>query len=62
MASLFLFQACALQTIHPPRHIGELRSPAEVNAYLKKNVDAKTLKRWDEHVSDDTVIVHLSVE
>ena len=32
-------------------------TPAEVDAYLKRNVPRKTLKKWDAHVSDDTVIV-----
>lgn len=35
-------------------------SPAEVDAYLKKHVDKKTLKKWDTHVSDDTVIVEFN--
>lgn len=34
-------------------------NPMEVEAYLKKHVDAKTLKKWDAHISDDTVILEL---
>lgn len=33
-------------------------TPAEVDAYIKRNVPRKTLKKWDAHVSDDTVIIN----
>ena len=32
-------------------------SPAEVDAYLKENVDPATLRKWDKRLSDSTVII-----
>ncbi len=34
-------------------------TPGEVEAYLKRNVGAKKLKKWNGHVSDDTLVIDI---
>ncbi len=34
-------------------------SPAELQSYIKKNVDQKTLKQWENVVSHDTIILEI---
>lgn len=40
--------------------LGNLHTPKDVDSYLKNHLSKKTLKQWDNHVSDDTVIIDLS--
>lgn len=34
-------------------------TPREAAEYIRRNIPRKTLKKWDAHVSDDTLIIEV---
>ena len=61
---LFIMAALALSSCStsPIKNQDRLfKNPAQVEAYLKKSVDAKTLKNWDNTVSDDTILIDITI-
>ncbi len=61
LVAVFLFTGCAGKP-EKPYHHDFPHTGAEIDAYLLKELGAKTYKKWNSAVSDDTAIVDLTID